>query len=103
MLLLHVLKLEFKCEREPELLVTCHYIETVIFRGGLKSYQVGETKSSHNTPTGSMKGLSRTSYGESAMELDSSNTLRNISEDRYRAEFKIIRVGDEDSTDVYDR
>ncbi len=79
--------------------IACHLIVQLSERGGLTSSQNGESKDTY-TPLSAMgnakiNGFALTRYGQQAMILDTTGTLKEMSNPMKKAQFRVI--GDAES------
>jgi len=72
-----------------ELYLSAHFVAITEERGSLKFSKLGESSEAYNT-TELGAGLNSTRFGQTALLLDTSGILANISASKLKAEFRVV-------------
>ncbi len=71
------------------LLLAAHYVTLGYFRGGLSSKEIGESRERYQDAVLGT-GLESTLYGQQAIALDTTGTIKNVSTTRMKALFTVV-------------
>ena len=71
-----------------ELYLAAHYTAITEERGSLKSIKMGESTDTFDTQSG--QGLKLTRYGQQAISLDTSGTLKSMGVQSLPAQFRVL-------------
>lgn len=74
--------------KQIELYLAAHYAAITEERGSLKSIKVGEATDTFDTQAG--QGLKLTRYGQQAISLDTSGTLKVMGTQTLNAQFRVV-------------
>lgn len=75
--------------KQIELYLAAHFLAITQEKGGLKSQKIGEAAESYQIRT-DMKGFGLTRFGQQAMDLDTSGTLRTMATTVGTAKFRVV-------------
>lgn len=83
-----------------ELNLAAHYAVVSLEYGGLQEWQAGESKEQYKSIDPKAVGLDSTRFGQQALALDSSGTLRAKLSTKRTARFTVVKAPDECQEDT---